>query len=127
LNHIDGKAAMSLNQRKIALVTGANKGLGLAISRQLAQQGMRVVMGVRDIAKGQIAVNQLRQNALEIDCQQLDVTDPESIAAIRNYLTQTHGKLDILINNAGICLDAGQSPSGVSLDTIRQTFETCTL
>jgi NAD(P)-dependent dehydrogenase (short-subunit alcohol dehydrogenase family) len=54
----------------------------------------------------------------------LDVTDSESIAAIRDYLIQTHGKLDILINNAGICLDSGQSPSEVSLDIIRQTFET---
>jgi NAD(P)-dependent dehydrogenase (short-subunit alcohol dehydrogenase family) len=65
---------MSLSQRKIALVTGANKGLGLAISRQLAQQGITVVIGVRDIAKGQIAVHQPRQNAL-IPNQTIDASD----------------------------------------------------
>lgn len=116
------KADMS--QRKIAFVTGANKGLGLAISRQLAQQDIQVVMGVRDIAKGEVAMNQLRHDGLAVDCQTLDVTAPESIEAIRDYLAKTYGKLDILVNNAGICLDAGQQPSQVSIDLIRQTLET---
>jgi NAD(P)-dependent dehydrogenase (short-subunit alcohol dehydrogenase family) len=115
---------MSLSQRKIALVTGANKGLGLAISHQLAQQDIHVVMGVRDIAKGAVAMNQLRHDGLAVDCQPLDVTDPESIASIRDYLTKTYGKLDILVNNAGICLDSGQQPSQVGIDRIRQTLET---
>ncbi len=113
---------MGLIQRKIALVTGANKGLGLAISRQFAQQNIQVVMGVRDITKGEVAMNQLRHDGLAVDCQTLDVTAPESIEAIRDYLTKTYGKLDILINNAGICLDAGQQPSQVAIDRIRQTL-----
>jgi NAD(P)-dependent dehydrogenase (short-subunit alcohol dehydrogenase family) len=115
---------MSLSQRKIALVTGANKGLGLAISRQLAQQDIQVVMGVRDVAKGKVAMNQLWHDGLAVDCQTLDVTAPESIASICDYLTETYGKLDILVNNAGVCLDSGQQPSQVALDLIRQTLET---
>jgi NAD(P)-dependent dehydrogenase (short-subunit alcohol dehydrogenase family) len=57
---------MSLSHRKIALVTGANKGLGLEISRQLAQQDIQVVMGVRDIIKGKVAMNQLRHDGLVV-------------------------------------------------------------
>lgn len=115
---------MSLSQKKVALITGANKGLGFEISRQLAQQGIKVVMGVRDATRGQIAVNQLLQAGLDAEFQHLDVTDIKSIEAIRDYLDKTYGKLDILINNAGVCLDVGQQPSQVGLDIIRQTFET---
>jgi NAD(P)-dependent dehydrogenase (short-subunit alcohol dehydrogenase family) len=113
-----------LSQKKIALITGANKGLGFEISRQLARQSIRVVMGVRDATKGQVAANQLLQSGLEVEFQCLDVTDAGSIEAIRGYLDETYSKLDILINNAGVCLDSGQRPSEVSLDIIRQTLET---
>jgi NAD(P)-dependent dehydrogenase (short-subunit alcohol dehydrogenase family) len=115
---------MSSNQKKIALVTGANKGLGLEISCQLAQQGFKVVMGVRNTIKGQVAVNRLWQAGLDVELQHLDVTDTESIETIRRYLDKTYGKLDILINNAGVCLDRGQQPSKVSLTVIRETLET---
>jgi NAD(P)-dependent dehydrogenase (short-subunit alcohol dehydrogenase family) len=70
---------MGLSQKKIALVTGANKGLGFEISRQLAQQGITVVMAARDRAKGQVAVRQLLQVGLDVEFQYLDVTDIESI------------------------------------------------
>lgn len=114
---------MNLHQERVALVTGANRGLGFEISRQLAQQGVRVVMGIRDATKGQVAANQLLQAGLNVEFQRLDVTDTESIEAIYDYLDDTYGKLDILINNAGVCLDSGQQSSEVSLDTIRQTLE----
>jgi NADP-dependent 3-hydroxy acid dehydrogenase YdfG len=105
---------MSLSQKKIALVTGANKGLGFEISRQLAQQGIRVVMGSRDASKGQVAANQLLQTGLDVEFQCLDVTDSKSIEAVRDYLNKTYSKLDILVNNAGICLESKQQPSEVS-------------
>lgn len=114
---------MSSSQKNVALVTGANRGLGFEISHQLAQQGVRVVMGVRDATKGQVAANQLLQAGFDVEFQCLDVTDTKSIEIIRSYLDQRYGKLDILINNAGICLDSGQQPSEVSLDIIRQTLE----
>ena len=102
---------MSLTQKKIALITGANKGLGFEISRQLARLGIKVVMGVRDAANGQVAVNQLLQDGLDVEFKCLDVTHTKSIEAIRGYIDKTYGKLDILVNNAGVCLDSGQKPS----------------
>jgi NAD(P)-dependent dehydrogenase (short-subunit alcohol dehydrogenase family) len=115
---------MNSSQKKIALITGANRGLGFEISRQLARQGIKVVMGVRDAIKGQMAANQLLQAGFDVEIQCLDVTDTKSIESIRGYLDKKYGKLDILINNAGVCLDSGQQPSEVSLNTIRKTFET---
>lgn len=115
---------MGLSQKKIALVTGANKGLGFEISRQLAQQDIKVVMAIRDSVRGQIAVEKLLQTNLNIEFQYLDVTDIESIKLVYSYLEQTYGKLDILVNNAGVCLDGEQKPSEISLNLIRQTLET---
>lgn len=115
---------MSLSQKKIALITGANKGLGFEISRQLARLGIKVVMGVRDAIRGEVAVNQLLSDGLDVEFKCLDVTDAESIEAICVYIDKTYGKLDILINNAGVCLDSGQKSSEVSLEVIRQTLET---
>ena len=115
---------MGLSQKKIALVTGANKGLGFEISRQLAQQDIKVVMAIRDNVKGQLAVKQLLQTGLNVEFQYLDVTDIESIKLVYSYLERTYGKLDILVNNAGICLDGEERPSEISLNLIRQTLET---
>jgi NAD(P)-dependent dehydrogenase (short-subunit alcohol dehydrogenase family) len=115
---------MDLSQKKIALVTGANRGLGFEISRQLAQQNIRVVMGVRDTIKSQEMVNQLLQDGFDVGLQWLDVTNSGSIQTINSYLDKRYGKLDILINNAGICLDSGLQPSEVDLSIIRQTLET---
>jgi NAD(P)-dependent dehydrogenase (short-subunit alcohol dehydrogenase family) len=70
-----------------------------------------------------VAANQLLQAGLDVEFQCLDVTNTKSIEAIRDYLDETYGKLDVLINNAGVCLDSGQQPSEVSLDIIRQTLE----
>jgi NAD(P)-dependent dehydrogenase (short-subunit alcohol dehydrogenase family) len=114
---------MSL-RKKVALITGANKGLGFEISRKLAQQDIKVVMGCRDIIKGQIAVAQLLQARLDVEFHHLDVISSGSIEAIRGYLDRVYGKLDILVNNAGICLESDQKPSEVSLDIVRQTLET---
>jgi NAD(P)-dependent dehydrogenase (short-subunit alcohol dehydrogenase family) len=115
---------MSLSQKKIALITGANKGLGFEISRQLARLGIKVVLGIRDAVRGKVAVNQLLSEGLDVEFKCLDVTDGESIEAIRSYIAKTYGKLDILINNAGVCLDSGQKSSEVSLEVIRRTLET---
>jgi NAD(P)-dependent dehydrogenase (short-subunit alcohol dehydrogenase family) len=114
---------MGLDQKRVALVTGANRGLGFEISHQLAKQGVKIVMGVRDVMKGQVAANRLLQDGLDVEFRYLDVTDTESIETIRGYLDETYGKLDILINNAGACLDSGKQPSEVNLDIIRQTLE----
>jgi NAD(P)-dependent dehydrogenase (short-subunit alcohol dehydrogenase family) len=81
-------------------------------------------MGVRDLAKGKVALNQLLQIGLDVELQYLDVGNIESIEVVRSYIDKKFNKLDILVNNAGICLESTQKPSKVSLDIIRQTLET---
>jgi NAD(P)-dependent dehydrogenase (short-subunit alcohol dehydrogenase family) len=81
-------------------------------------------MGVRDLAKGKVALNQLLQIGLDVELQYLDVGNIESIEVVRSYLSHNYNKLDILVNNAGICLESTQKPSKVSLDIIKQTLET---
>ncbi len=116
---------MNSNDKKIALVTGANKGLGFEISRQLAKQEIKVILGARDSVRGQQAADKLKQQGLDADFHQIDVTDVASIEATRDDLEKHFGKLDILINNAGITGGLGPvSPSQMSLDDIRTVFET---
>jgi NAD(P)-dependent dehydrogenase (short-subunit alcohol dehydrogenase family) len=81
-------------------------------------------MGVRDLAKGKVALNQLLQIGLDVELQYLDVGNIESIEVVRSYIDKKFNKLDILVNNAGICLESTQKPSKVSLDIIKQTLET---
>jgi len=117
---------------KVALVTGANRGIGLEICRQLAQQDIKVILTSRDLAKGQAAVKQLGLD--NIVAHQLDVTDEQSILNTQQWIKQQYGCLDILINNAGIfpdvtgsASDAGGSESSifnVSVDMVRAAMET---
>jgi NAD(P)-dependent dehydrogenase (short-subunit alcohol dehydrogenase family) len=104
---------------KTALVTGANKGIGRHIARQLAQLGVRVLAGSRDVARGQRTVGELLGEGLDVQLVQLDVTDAASIAAAAEKVTE----LDILVNNAGIN-GAFDPPSAVNLDDLRRTYET---
>ncbi|HEX2622553.1 MAG TPA: SDR family NAD(P)-dependent oxidoreductase, partial [Phototrophicaceae bacterium] len=82
--------------QRIALVTGANRGIGFEICRQLAQRGMQVILTSRDTAKGQQAVQQLPG----VVFHPLDVTSPASVEAVRVYVEETFGRLDVLVNNA---------------------------
>lgn len=114
---------------KIALITGANKGLGLETSRQLAALGIGVVMGCRNEERGRQAVASIADAGLKADLVRLDVTDAGSVAAAAKYMTEQYGRLDILVNNAGINLEWGRETetlrtSEVSLDVIRKTYET---
>ena len=105
---------------KIALITGANKGLGLEIARQLGKQGMTVVIGARDTAKGQTAADTLKNEGLDAHAVQLDVTNAADIAALPAFF-ETLGGLDILVNNAGVQTDF--APGGVTVESLRATFE----
>jgi NAD(P)-dependent dehydrogenase (short-subunit alcohol dehydrogenase family) len=111
--------------RKIAVVTGANRGIGFEICRQLAAKGISVVLTSRDEAKGRMAVAQLRSQGLEIEFYQLDVTDTSGIQRLGGFLDRKYGAADILINNAGIMADPkGTRMLGVQLQIIRTTMET---
>uniref|UniRef100_A0A8C3VUI4 Carbonyl reductase (NADPH) n=1 Tax=Catagonus wagneri TaxID=51154 RepID=A0A8C3VUI4_9CETA len=93
---------MSSNTR-VALVTGANKGIGFAIVRDLCRQfSGDTVLTARDVARGQAAVQQLQAEGLSPRFHQLDINDLESIRALRDFLSKEYGGLDVLVNNAGI-------------------------
>jgi len=103
---------------KIALVTGANKGIGFETARLLAEDGHTVLVGARDEQRGRAAAEKINARFV-----QLDVTDAASISAAVKEIDTSWGVLDILINNAGIGLFDGP-PTKSSLDALRQTFET---
>lgn len=107
----------------IALVTGANKGIGKEVVRQLAHKGHTVYLGSRDIAKGQNALEDLG-NAKNIHVIQLDVTQNESIQKCYESVLKQEGRLDILVNNAGINYDTWQNVANANLDEVNTTLET---
>lgn len=110
--------------RRIALVTGANRGLGLEICRQLAKNDFRVIQTARDPQKGQKAAKKLEKEGLDIIFHELDVTDPSSIDTIYNFVETEFERLDILVNNAGIFLDEEELAVKVAPGLIRKTMET---
>jgi NAD(P)-dependent dehydrogenase (short-subunit alcohol dehydrogenase family) len=111
--------------QKIAHVTGATRGIGLETARQLAQQGVQVIVGARELAKGEHAAKVLQGEGLAAEAVAIDVTDAASIAAAAKEVERKHGRLDILVNNAGILVDDFQKkPSEQTLDTWRTTFDT---
>ena len=113
------------NSKKIALVTGANKGLGFEMARQLGRAGVTVLLAARDPQKGEAAAAKLRGEGLDAHSLKLDVTDKRDRAAAAAFLETNYGRLDILINNAGISAEAlGSAASTTTGDAIHRTFDT---
>ncbi|MEO8429205.1 MAG: SDR family oxidoreductase [Verrucomicrobiota bacterium] len=114
-----------MNTKRIALITGANKGIGFETARQLGQQQITVLIGARDAAKGEAAAAKLRNEGLDARPLQLDVTVAESIRSTVDKVAQEFGRLDILVNNAGVMAeDQTKKVSEQSLSAWRTTFET---
>lgn len=113
-----------MSEKKIALVTGANKGLGLEIARQLGQQGITVVVGARDLAKATAAARELTAQGVDAHALKIDVTSAADIAALPGYFQEKFGGIDILVNNAGVNLDF---EGEVTADTLRRTYEANTI
>lgn len=110
---------------KIAVVTGANRGLGFEVARQLGQAGHRVVIGARDPGKGDEAAQLLRSEGLEAEAMALDVHDAASVEGAADELRERHGTIDVLVNNAGILPEATAEPAeAVDAGLFRQTFDT---
>ena len=112
--------------KKIALITGGNKGIGLETARQLGKLGITVLIGVRDEAKGEAAVADLKKDGVEVRAVKLDMDSPADYAAVAKLIEKDYGRLDILINNAGIFLDGrkGNETSKTSKDILQKTFNT---
>ncbi|MGZ5537260.1 MAG: SDR family oxidoreductase [Chthoniobacterales bacterium] len=114
-----------MTTKKIALVTGANKGIGLETVRQLAGKDITVLLGARDMKKGEEAAGKLRKEKLDVRALEIDVSNSASIQKAAKEVEREFGQLDILINNAGVMLDDEKKmASEQSLETWRKTFET---
>ncbi|MBK1990709.1 SDR family oxidoreductase [Sphaerospermopsis aphanizomenoides BCCUSP55] len=114
-------------QNKVAVVTGANRGLGFEASRQLAKQGYHVILTSRNEEKGQKATQILQNEGLKITFHILDVNSDESCQKLAEFIQEKFGKLDVLINNAGILIDPkdqGQSIFESEIETWEKTMET---
>jgi NAD(P)-dependent dehydrogenase (short-subunit alcohol dehydrogenase family) len=112
------------NQNPLALVTGANRGLGLEVCRQLAQQGITVILTARDANKGEQSAQQLLEEGLAILFKPLDVADDDSVGQVAQNLQVEFGYLDILINNAGINFDFQQPTLEADLEDVQRTLNT---
>lgn len=107
----------------IALVTGANRGIGAEIVKQLAAKGIHVIAAARDITNTNGLLAQCKNDGHSVSTINLDVTNEEDCQAALEYVKSTHGKLDILVNNAGVALDQWVSGLDLDLNVIRQTME----
>jgi NAD(P)-dependent dehydrogenase (short-subunit alcohol dehydrogenase family) len=107
--------------RPVAVVTGANRGIGVEVCRQLVEHGFSVVLGSRDMAKGERAAKQLPDSVL---ARQLDVADPGSVDAAAAWVAERYGRCDALVNNAGIDYDTDATAAGADLARVRQAMET---
>ncbi len=109
--------------KRIAVVSGANRGIGFEICRQLAGCELTVILTARDEAKGRAASETLRQAGLDVLFHQLDVADVASIERLAKYLEAEFGRWDVLVNNAGVLIDRKKTAANVDLDTFRKTME----
>jgi len=112
------------SSKKIALVTGANKGIGFEVARQLGKAGYTVVMGARNVKLGQEAVAKLRAEQLDVCEVELDLGRPETIEAAAAMIGTEFQRLDVLVNNAGIADAADGLPSTAKIDAIERVMRT---
>lgn len=112
--------------KKVALITGANRGLGLETARQLGKQGITVLLGARDLAKSEAAAAELKKEVIDARAMKLDVSNAADYAAVAKLIEKEFGRLDILVNNAGIFLDSRgpNQTSKTSPEILRKTFDT---
>jgi NAD(P)-dependent dehydrogenase (short-subunit alcohol dehydrogenase family) len=111
------------HEGKVALITGANKGIGFEVARQLGKEGITVLIGARNRQLGEAAEAKLKAEGADARFVELDVTRPETIAKAAERIRAEHGKLDILINNAGV-VDKGDGPPSVAdPDAVRRVLD----
>jgi NAD(P)-dependent dehydrogenase (short-subunit alcohol dehydrogenase family) len=109
--------------RRVAVVTGANRGLGNGIARRLADQGLHVVITARDIHAAQAAAGELAGEDRSLSACQLDVTDPASVARAIADTAFTYGRLDVLVNNAAIAIDRNSTAAAADMERVIATLD----
>jgi NAD(P)-dependent dehydrogenase (short-subunit alcohol dehydrogenase family) len=109
---------------RVALVTGANRGLGFEVARQLSERGMTVLLGARDFDKGLHAARKLAGAPGEVIAVQLDVTQQDQVDTLARWIDVTYGRLDVLVNNAGAYYDPGAKPASTDIAPARDAMDT---
>lgn len=112
-------------EKRICLVSGGNRGIGFETCHQLAQLGHTVILTARNSTKGQVAVKQLREKKdFDIIFYQMDVSNQDSIDDVHDNIIQHFGRLDVLVNNAGILYDTWQKAIDIDFEIVNQALET---
>lgn len=112
----------TISEPKVALISGATRGMGYEAARQLAALGMRVNLGSRDPERGEKAIDLLRGLNLKADLVQLDVSDSGSMRAAVEQVLERHGRIDVLVNNAGVWLDRQYDILSLPLTVLHETL-----
>jgi len=118
---------MSQSTGTVAFITGANRGIGFETAKGLGELGITVVIGSRDLKKGQDAATQLQAKGIKAEAIAYDADNASSAVSAYEYLNAKYGKLDILVNNAGILVEplvGGNNSSSVTTDVLKKTFQT---
>ena len=115
---------MQSQTSRIALITGANKGIGLEIARQLGKADHRVLLGARDASLGEAAASVLKTEGIDVCFIHIDLSKPATIRGAAVTIDADYGRLDVLVNNAGIADRADGPPSKTSIDAVRRIFDT---
>jgi NAD(P)-dependent dehydrogenase (short-subunit alcohol dehydrogenase family) len=113
-----------MSEPNVALVTGANKGIGYEIARGLGATGVTVLIGARDAGRGAAAAGKLTAEGITAIPLEIDVLDDVSVSAAAERIDREHGRLDILVNNAGVLLERGQAPSRMPVTLLERTYAT---
>ena len=115
---------MNAADRRIALITGANKGIGLEVARQLGKAGHHILLGARDETRGREAEKTLRDEGIDVRFVAIDLSDTASLSAAAADIEANESRIDILVNNAGVAIQGDGLPGSTDLDVVRRTFET---
>jgi len=118
---------MASHEDKVAFITGANRGIGYETAKRLGELGITVILGVRELGKGQEAATRLQALGIQSEAISYDANQPESAKLAYDYLDRKFGKLDILVNNAGICIEplfGTNNSCSVSAQVMQDTFQT---
>lgn len=110
--------------KRVAVVTGANRGIGFETCRQLAKTGIQVILTSRDEVKGKAAAEKLQAEGLDVSYHSLDVTNSDSVQRLAQFIKSEERQLDILVNNAGVLIDSSDSLLNTKIDTLRKTMDT---